>query len=457
MYSRDLIKIRFFTFLLFFISIPSSEQLVPPSESKINYYGRIDFSDEENPEFCWSGVIIEANFTGSVIGMKIDHQNAYYDVVIDDFIDTIIKITSDDKYIFASNLSESIHTVRIKLRSEDHLSTGSFKGLIIDDNQELKEPPPKPLRKIEFIGDSYTAGYGIESPDRVCDPEQLNRYTNVNVTFAAKVTESFHAQSIILGWSGSGLVKNYNTQTTQKRSPDPFPYYYGRLLGASDNKEWNFSSWIPQLVVICLGTNDYTHNRNPQTNPPPDDSMFIGDYHRFIDRIKTNYPDASVICMSTGNETFEKNVKEVVSQQHTIYNNPNVYFAPYPTSLTNTGCDWHPSVEDNEKVARILIDTIMVKMGWDTTGATKTKHLSLKNNLNGSNFSVTHFLNAIELKNQFTFRETLVYSLLSLDGKIIMRKKADKNGICFFPITSAYKGVFVVGNHQLGWEKVLIK
>ena len=152
--------------------------------------------------------------------MKLEHQDAYYDIEIDGKFDTVISTGNQKDFIFKKNLSPQIHTVRIRLRSENHYSAATFHGLYIANGMVLNNPPDKPLRKIEFIGDSHTAGYGVESPDRNCSNPSgmLNKTTNTNKSFAGLITQRFHAQSIIVAWSGAGMVRNYGASAKRSGS-----------------------------------------------------------------------------------------------------------------------------------------------------------------------------------------------------------------------------------------------
>jgi lysophospholipase L1-like esterase len=428
--------------------------LISPTNPKINYYGRIDFSKPESPQYNWSGVIIDANFTGPEIGMKIEHPGSFYDIEIDGKTDTVISVKTESEYLFKKGLTEGTHRLRIKLRSENHDIIGTFMGLLVAEGYGLVDLPPKSSRKIEFIGDSYTAGYGIESPGRVCTQEELKKYTNVFKTFATYVTDAFHAQNISLGWSGAGMVKNYDPPTTAKRSAEAFPFYYGRLFGAADTKTWDFSSWIPDLIVICLGTNDYAYNRSPSDNPAPDDSMYIGDYHKFITRILGNYPNASILCVSTGNTSFEKNVRQVVAEQKSIYNNSKVFFASYPTALNNEACDWHPSIDDNKKVAKVLIDTIMKNIGWDTTST--MVEISSANKPSSPHligFHVVQSNGVISINTGIESSERIVF--FSVDGKKVLQLFTDIKGKCCISRSLLNGKSFVFGNSRLGWRKIL--
>jgi lysophospholipase L1-like esterase len=438
--------------ILFIIFHIQADTLVTPNDSRINYYGRFDFTDSAKPGCSWSGAIIEASFPGPTIGMRMEYANAFYDIEIDGKLDTVISIGSGKDFIFRRNLSEQVHTVRIRLRSENHWGAGIFSGLYLANGKQLSPPPAKPNRKIEFIGDSYTAGYGIESSSRTCSSDQLNKYTNVNRAFARLVTESFHAQSIILGWSGAGMVRNYGEST--KRSSAPYPVHYDQTLGeAGGGGKWDYSKWIPELVVICLGTNDYS------TTPNPDDSMYVGDYHKFITRVLTNYPAASVLCVSTGEGSFENNVKKVVAEEHSMFNHPKVYFAAYPGSRENSGCDWHPSINDNVKVAAALVDTIMKKLSWDTSAsvAVISPYQSEKNFRTNTKLSgrMVNELFTITLAGKNVAAVQL--ALVNMRGEVIESLITGADGLCTFNMVRYSPGVYLAGNPDYGWVRVAVR
>ncbi len=410
--------------------------LIPADDPRINYYGRFDFSTPSKPRFNWSGAVIEAAFPGPVIGMRMVHSNAYYDIEIDGKHDATISTGTNQVFLFRTDLSDQIHTVRIILRSEDHYNTATFLGLYIAKGKDLSDAPIKPERKIEFIGDSYTAGYGNEVP---CVKDNLQKYTNANRAFAANITRAFHAQSIILAWSGKGMVRNYGENG--KRSSSPFPAHYDQTLGEADKDiKWDFTKWIPQLVVICLGTNDYS------TSPNPDDSMYIGDYHKFIARILGNYPEASILCVSTGSAAFERNVKRIVAEEAAQFNHPKVFFAPFPQGLSYSGCDGHPSVEDNKKIASALTDTIMKKMKWDTSSTVAVSQpINIPLHLPGMSFQRNTDNNTI-FNNRFlstTLRgECIFYNKTLVDNS--------------FPMISDRHApsIFISGNKTCGWKKM---
>jgi hypothetical protein len=66
--------------------VPTGTYTVLPSDPNIRYTGRFDFTTPNAPRFDWPGVMIEAGFTGTSIGILLAEQWAnynWYDAYID--------------------------------------------------------------------------------------------------------------------------------------------------------------------------------------------------------------------------------------------------------------------------------------------------------------------------------------------------------------------------------------
>jgi lysophospholipase L1-like esterase len=145
------------------------------------------------------------------------------------------------------------------LRNESQWNVKKFGGFYVDDGTTLLPAPSKPTRTIEFIGDSWTAGYGVEAGN--CN---LNTVSDVNKSWAGLTRDAFHAHGSFLAWSGRGMVHNLEDATNGGISPDAVPHYYDSIVCEatwfSGTHQWDFSKMDVNLVVICLGINDYSTN-----------------------------------------------------------------------------------------------------------------------------------------------------------------------------------------------------
>lgn len=150
----------------------------------------------------------------------------------------------------------------------------------------LSKPAPRD-RQIEFIGDSITVGYGNVSGTRDCDPEQLKRTTNTDVSHGALTARQLDADYQINGFSGLGMVRNVAGIT-----PDvTYRTYYDRALLNVDGDVWqNPGTWRPQIVVVNLGSNDFTDLTPGE--PWTHDSLaaaYRTAYDEFLRELRTRY------------------------------------------------------------------------------------------------------------------------------------------------------------------------
>jgi len=433
-----------------------SATLIPADNPNINYFGRFDMSTPSAPKFNWSGAVIEAAFPGPYIGFRLSDGYADYDIEIDGKPDTIIRTKSGvTQYTIATDLLETSHIIRIIKRSESQWNTSVFEGLYLADGKSLLSAPAKPERKIEFIGDSYTVGYGNEyyAPDpqnRGCDQQQLRSYTNTNRSFPMLITKAFHAQSVILGWSGKGMVRNYGDAA--KKSDSAYAAYYGRTLCAASDENWDFTKWVPDLVVICLCTNDYS-----TTNAIPDDTMFINAYHSFISRVLGNYPGASILCVGTNTGPGNAYIKRVVTEETSSLGHTKVYLDSFPADISKMGCDWHPTGGDDSAVAKVLIESIMKQVGWDTAASTaiegrerlirKTKH-QCSFRISG-NIATVYGSPDIAVGTRITVAD--------LRGRTLVEGCLNTRRAFTWDLSGTCGGMYLVGIGKIGWRIVTVR
>ncbi len=423
--------------IVLFVAASFAEVLIPASNTNINYYGRFDFSVADQARFNWSGSIIEASFTGTSIGIELVDGNTDYDIEIDGKQHSILRTTSTTKYSISTSLTNTTHTIRVMQRSENHWNANVFKGFYVADGNGLVALPKSQSRKIEFIGDSWTAGYGNESPSRDCNDAQLRQYTNANKSFSKLTADAFHAECMALAASGAGIVRNYGEST--KKSASPYPVYYDKTLGAVSGT-WDFTKWKPDLVFICLGTNDFS------TQPYPDDTMYINGYNALLSRIHTNYGNVPVILAGTSNGPMNNLVQSIVNAQKTTYNHPNTYYFQFPESQTLSGCHYHPSVADHQLDSKEIVKSIMTNIGWDTAVSTPVANIYNRSPVNKPAVTIIHGTTAQISLSDNTEHSTVTVSDLS--GRVVFKTAVNQNQSCYWNFASVKSGVYIIRNEQ---------
>ena len=356
-------RVVVFLFLLICLSGFTQTKFIPASQKDFRYIGRFDFSNPAEVRFDWSGVYIQFNIKSTECALRMsDTGHNYYAVFVDDQPSKTVEVRSDTTVVVASRLETGIHKIQIYKRTEGSQGIGSFKGILISENGEMLPWKEIPTRKIEFIGNSITCGYGTEglSKSERWKPSTENNYLSYAPIMARALAADYH----IVAHSGEGAVRNYGykekispTGTMQRR--------FNRVFDEKDQPVWDFKQWKPDVVVINLGTNDFS------TQPFPDKSVFKAGYEKLIDDVIKQYGDLPIFCVvgPMTDEPCYSYVKEMVEGFRSVYQKRNVYFVGIPTYLMDPekdlGSDTHPNYSGAKKMAAHVLPILSSVLGWD--------------------------------------------------------------------------------------------
>ncbi len=340
----------------------SQPKFIPVNNANIRYVGRMDFSKPQEVSFDWSGVYIQFCFRASECSIKMsDTGHNYYNVFIDNQPSTTYDVKGDTTLIIGKNLGPHIHRARIYKRTEGSQGIGIFKGILLDENGEMLPWKDVPVHAIEFIGNSITCGYGTEgkAKNERWTPATENNY----LSYAPIIARAFNADYHIIAHSGQGVVRNYGDK--KKISDKAMPDRFNRVYDGKEQPFWNFRSWKPEVVVINLGTNDFS------TQPFPDQADFRKGYENLINEITNQYGELPIFCVVGPmiDEPCYSYVKQMVDDFRNIYQKKNIYFIGIPAYLTNPekdlGSDYHPNYSGQRKMAGHVLPVMATVLGWD--------------------------------------------------------------------------------------------
>ena len=144
--------------------------IIDSDDPDIEYVGRFDFTNPKKVAFDWAGVAISARFEGTSCSVRLDDHKNEYAVIVDNRAPRLlITDSATTLYSLASELSDSVpHAVMIQKRTEPLVGKGAFMGFVLDKGRRLLPPEKRPDRRIEFIGNSITSGYGVEGDSADC-------------------------------------------------------------------------------------------------------------------------------------------------------------------------------------------------------------------------------------------------------------------------------------------------
>jgi lysophospholipase L1-like esterase len=321
----------------------------------IQYTGRIDFTNPKRPRFWQPGVSITMKFTGAdcqvILNDEIlwDTKHNYLEIVVDGNVIRIQTKTKTDTITVARNLSAGIHTLTICKNTEANIG---FLELVGIRCKQLIQPAAKPGRKIEFIGNSITCGTGSDLSGIPCGKglweDQHNAYLSYGPVTARTLKAQYHLSAV----SGIGLMHSCCNMNII------MPQVFDKVSMRNDTIQWDFKKYQPDVVTICLGQNDGIQ----------DSSEFSENYITFIKRLRSYYPNATLICLSSPMADarlaafMKRVVKGIVNKMNRTGDRKiSSYFF---SKQYHNGCDGHPDLAEHRLIANELIEFIKKKMNW---------------------------------------------------------------------------------------------
>lgn len=194
--------------------------------------------------------------------------------------------------------SEKAEKVRIRLVKLSENAFSKVGVLSFSADGKLTATKPCSERRIEFVGDSITCGFGIEGKS-VCDNFRTST-ENPLINYASLTANEFGAEYQLTSWTAIGVYSN-SVKDESVTEPDnawtmPVIYDYtdkavDGMLG-NEPEKWDFSRFAPQLIVVNLGTNDKDFTRDI----PERTAAFEDRYREFIAHIREKNPQAHIIC-----------------------------------------------------------------------------------------------------------------------------------------------------------------
>jgi hypothetical protein len=331
---------------------PQAQAGAPHVLTRAHTAGRVEVNAGA-VQYSWPGVYFEGRFRGTGVGVVLNDTDNDYEVQVDGAtVDTLVKPGHITHWV--TGLPRGAHTVRLVKRTESPWMVSEFGGFVAAHGGAILGKPAARGRQIEFIGDSYTVGYGNMSTTRECTGDEVARTTNADLSFGAITARRLRADYQINAFSGLGMVRNYNGHTpgTDYRT------YYDRALLSVDGDVWQKPrSWRPQLVVVGLGINDFSTAINPGEAWTPESliAAYRTAYQGFLDKLRARYGRHTTIVVSAtylwNTTAFADAAQQVVADRNAQGDNRVRYWYYEDTGLDHLGCHWHPSAHDHELVA----------------------------------------------------------------------------------------------------------
>ena len=338
--------------------------LLPASDPRFGWMGRVDTTDPARPRFGYPGVTLRLAFEGPSIGVRVAAAtpNVHVSVLVDGAPSRVVRLPPGESDLgLAGGLGPGSHTVELVHRTETWQGTLAVLGVRLPPGGRLLEPPPFPKRKLLFIGDSVTCGSGTERA-AACAKDGVAS-SNGTASYGWLLGKALDAQSHLVCYGGRGLVRDWRGRRDVLTVPELFD------LAVPDEPKgppWDHSRYVPDAVVVSLGTNDF----NLAIGPFPEKDEYVSAYVAFLRTIRARYPAALVLVtegaiVNDGEDgrrqktTLAGYVAEAARQVA----DPRIRAVParhYP----GDACDAHPTAEQQAAMARDLEPVLREALGW---------------------------------------------------------------------------------------------
>lgn len=343
---------------------------VPASFPYIQYFGRWDVRGDVYRS-GQGATYIKVVFEGTEIKADITGADIWWAVSVDgEEFRRLGPVKKNAKpLVLASKLSPGLHRLTLVRSTEGQAGVAEFRGFILDKGARLQEPEPVKKRRLEFVGDSITAGAINLAP---YNGKNYHATEDGNMAYGPQLARLLDADFSVVAKSGGGLVHNYaeSWPPTGTHAVDLYGWTFYYEDFRPDNLVWDAKKFPVDGVIIAIGTNDFT-----DPNRQPTQEEFQRGYAELIKRVRQMNPTAKIICTEPLPVWLPSEVRGWIRETveaAKANGEGEVYFIPLnePTPLLEPGDyiegDTHPSVKGDAKMAAYLKDKVAAIMEWET-------------------------------------------------------------------------------------------
>ncbi len=350
---------------------PNGAKFAADSENVV-YAGRVEpnFPDKYSPSttdtlLFWPGTELRVGFNGTSVGIDLgtsrdlDGKGAQTFIAFVDGqrldIPELTNLETSGQYIQIASGLDGSFTHQLVIRINGDAASGKpehawIRDIVLDPGQTLAPGTPLPSRRIEFYGDSVTAGCCLAPASENSDPNFDNQWLQDQYnTFASQTARNEGADARYIAKGSVGLLRSFieaeNDGVLSKYWNKL--YYDGFETDTSLIPDYGLGQWKPQVVVLAFGHNDIF-----KSVPEAD---FINAYKTLISQLQGAYPGVKIFCMNTAIDdptqgTYYTNTFDAI--------NSAGFSDVYTQTFAFDGHAGHPRRADHDAMAQQLTNWI---------------------------------------------------------------------------------------------------
>jgi len=345
------------------LQIPTHIQgSILPSDTTIQVMGRYEILSDGSVEFGASGVAFYVRFSGS--RLEVDLHDEFRDGVSYNWFTVVVNGSEShrfrteqgkSRYVVVDGLLATTHDIILIKDTEGANGKNRISAFYADG---FEQHPFLPNKRIEFIGDSISCGMGADERDIPCGQAEWMDQHSTWQNYAVRIARELKTQHMITAVSGMGMHRNWSTPGPIM--PDRYASMYSDPLDSTTR--WDPARYQADIVIVALGTNDFSDGDKPDPRPAPVESDFKYEYHQFLIHLRQVYPNAQILLLNSPileehkNEMLTQWLYDLTSERHND-GDTGVHVFEF-IERYQSGCTGHPSLAEHERMASALLPTI---------------------------------------------------------------------------------------------------
>lgn len=335
--------------LLSVCGAPTDDPNAPSFTKDFRLTGRFGASNDRVC-YTWPGSSMAFRFSGTSASLELQNDaRLRFQVEVDGNRNDLWVEPGLQSYILASDLEDGVHTVKLTRLTESFTAVSSLVAAPSVQG-ELLAPPPAPERTLLFLGDSITAGYGVEGADQTCS--YAHETSHPLKAYAGLTAEALGADAHLIAWSGIGLWRSYGEETPV--SPT-MQVRQGLTLANETQAIWDAARFQPEAVIVNLGTNDFWNGDGGQY-----EQALAG----FLAQLMVDYPTGPIYLVIS--PMLSGAVREGQASILRAREGGRIKVLDLGLNLASNGfgCDYHPNIVTQQQMADRLIEVLKQDLGW---------------------------------------------------------------------------------------------
>jgi len=350
---RVLAALSFPALLALWAGSATAAQTIAANDVHVARMGRVVEQADGAVRFGYPGVTVLLDVEGTHLAVDAaGSAKSLVDVIVDGKPAGILRLTPQvQRHDVFKDAAPGVHRVELVHRTETWLGVASLARFATDG--QFLSAPALPARRLLVLGDSVTCGADME---RGAGDKDTPDWWNPRLSYGMRVARALDAQVQLVCHGGRGLVRSWNDRTDEAQLP---AFYDLAIPDATHPAPWRQADYVPDLVVVAIGTNDFAPGI-------PDRAAYVDAYAAFLRRLLRDHPHARIALTEGALLDGEKKAALIgyIRAAAARAGSPRVHVLAPLAHQPGDAVNGHPTTAQHAAMAEELVPQLRRVMDW---------------------------------------------------------------------------------------------